>query len=337
MGLETHGSAAAAGTVQETMSQLDSKSIDTPCTPESKFEKCIGCSKPIVDRFLLKIGRGLSWHSSCLRCLECEESLSSHQSCYFKDQNVFCRRCYSREFGTKCARCLRSIDSSDWVRRAREHVYHLACFACDNCKRQLSTGEEFAMIENRVLCKSHYLELVEATCRSNGDGSGSEYGGEGSGSERPQQKTKRIRTTFTEDQLEVLQANFNVDSNPDGQDLERIAQITGLSKRVTQVWFQNSRARQKKHSTPHGMETAATGGKCTPGGMGSGGGTGGGGGDGVGLTGSDGYNGRSGGGLSLAVRKSSPLQPKFVDMLESCGKCGMIYCLCEKLAISSSS
>lgn len=38
-----------------------------------------------------------------------------------------------------------------------------------------------------------------------------------------------------------------MDSNPDGQDLERIAQITGLSKRVTQVWFQNSRARQKKH------------------------------------------------------------------------------------------
>ncbi|GIY91622.1 hypothetical protein CEXT_411401 [Caerostris extrusa] len=48
-------------------------------------------------------------------------------------------------------------------------------------------------------------------------------------------KTKRVRTTFTEEQLQVLQANFNLDSNPDGQDLERIAQITGLSKRVTQV------------------------------------------------------------------------------------------------------
>lgn len=47
--------------------------------------------------------------------------------------------------------------------------------------------------------------------------------------------------------MQVLQANFEVDSNPDGQDLERIAQITGLSKRVTQVWFQNSRARQKKY------------------------------------------------------------------------------------------
>ena len=46
-----------------------------------------------------------------------------------------------------------------------------------------------------------------------------------------------MRTTFTEEQVQILQANFQIDSNPDGQDLERIAQITGLSKRVTQVSF----------------------------------------------------------------------------------------------------
>lgn len=63
-------------------------------------------------------------------------------------------------------------------------------------------------------------------------------------------KSKRIRTTFTEEQLQVLQANFSIDSNPDGQDLERIANMTALSKRVTQVWFQNCRARQKKHKSP---------------------------------------------------------------------------------------
>lgn len=68
-------------------------------------------------------------------------------------------------------------------------------------------------------------------------------------------KAKRVRTTFTEEQLQVLQANFQLDSNPDGQDLERIAQITGLSKRVTQVWFQNSRARQKKHMHTGKMKT----------------------------------------------------------------------------------
>lgn len=48
--------------------------------------------------------------------------------------------------------------------------------------------------------------------------------------------------------MEVLQSNFQIDCNPDGQDLERIAINAGLSKRVTQVWFQNARARQKKHS-----------------------------------------------------------------------------------------
>lgn len=54
-------------------------------------------------------------------------------------------------------------------------------------------------------------------------------------------KPKRIRTTFSEEQLAVLQQHFARDSNPDSQDLERIALETGLSKRVTQVWFQNSR------------------------------------------------------------------------------------------------
>jgi hypothetical protein len=79
---------------------------------------------------------------------------------------------------------------------------------------------------------------------------------EGGDSESYQKnKAKRVRTTFTEEQLQVLQANFQLDSNPDGQDLERIAQITGLSKRVTQVWFQNSRARQKKHLHTGKMKT----------------------------------------------------------------------------------
>jgi len=62
-------------------------------------------------------------------------------------------------------------------------------------------------------------------------------------------KNKRMRTTFSEEQVQILQANFSIDSNPDGQDLERIAHISGLSKRVTQVWFQNCRARQKKYIT----------------------------------------------------------------------------------------
>ncbi|PSN54113.1 LIM/homeobox protein Awh, partial [Blattella germanica] len=150
-------------------------------------------------------------------------------------------------FGAKCSKCCRGISASDWVRKARDHVYHLACFACDSCKRQLSTGEEFALHEDRVLCKAHYLEILDGGSTSSDEGGDSES--------YHKNKAKRVRTTFTEEQLQVLQANFQLDSNPDGQDLERIAQITGLSKRVTQVWFQNSRARQKKHLHTGKMKT----------------------------------------------------------------------------------
>ncbi|XP_022327987.2 LIM/homeobox protein Awh-like isoform X2 [Crassostrea virginica] len=199
---------------------------------KSDGDLCYGCGDLITERFLLHVN-GQAWHVGCLRCCICQIGLERQTSCFIREDNIYCRNDYSREFGTKCAKCYRTIQSTDWVRRARENVYHLACFACDSCKRQLSTGEEFALHGDRVLCKSHYMELLE--------------GGSSKDSECSQKsKAKRVRTTFTEDQLQVLQANFQLDSNPDGQDLERIAQITGLSKRVTQVWFQNSRARQKK-------------------------------------------------------------------------------------------
>ena len=125
----------------------------------------------------------------------------------------------------------------------------LACFACDSCKRQLSTGEEFGISENRVLCKVHYLETIDGGCTSS-DGKYFftndiryrtikyaiiEILDNGDSESHTKKKTKRMRTTFTEEQVQILQANFQIDSNPDGQDLERIAQITGLSKRVTQV------------------------------------------------------------------------------------------------------
>ena len=44
-----------------------------------------------------------------------------------------------------------------------------------------------------------------------------------------------MRTTFTEEQIQILQANFQIDSNPDGQDLERIAQVKSRFTLLTKV------------------------------------------------------------------------------------------------------
>ncbi|KAF8796104.1 LIM/homeobox protein Lhx1 like protein [Argiope bruennichi] len=64
----------------------------------------------------------------------------------------------SVRFGTKCSGCSQGISPTDLVRRARNKVFHLKCFTCLVCRKQLSTGEElYVLDENRFICKDDYL------------------------------------------------------------------------------------------------------------------------------------------------------------------------------------
>lgn len=60
------------------------------------------------------------------------------------------------------------------------------------------------------------------------------------------QRDKRMRTTITPEQLEVLYQKYLLDSNPTRKMLDHISNEVGLKKRVVQVWFQNTRARERK-------------------------------------------------------------------------------------------
>ncbi|XP_029010325.1 zinc finger homeobox protein 3-like [Betta splendens] len=64
--------------------------------------------------------------------------------------------------------------------------------------------------------------------------------------EEEQRRDKRQRTTITPEQLEVLYQRYSLDSNPTRGVLESIARDVGLTRRVVQVWFQNTRARERK-------------------------------------------------------------------------------------------
>lgn len=64
---------------------------------------------------------------------------------------------YFRRYGTKCAGCDLGIPPTQVVRKTQDYVYHLQCFACTICSRQLNTGDEFYLMEDRKLvCKSDY-------------------------------------------------------------------------------------------------------------------------------------------------------------------------------------
>jgi len=58
-----------------------------------------------------------------------------------------------RLFGAKCASCKLGFGVSDLVMRARSHVYHVDCFRCVACGRQLVPGDEFALGDDGLLCR----------------------------------------------------------------------------------------------------------------------------------------------------------------------------------------
>ena len=65
----------------------------------------------------------------------------------------------SRCFGPKCGGCGEAIHYQDFVRKARDKVYHLRCFTCSLCSKQLSTGEVLYLQpgDDSLVCKDDYL------------------------------------------------------------------------------------------------------------------------------------------------------------------------------------
>lgn len=76
-----------------------------------------------------------------------------------------------RRFGTKCAACQQGIPPTQVVRRAQDFVYHLHCFSCIVCKRQLATGDEFYLMEDsRLVCKADYETAKQRGGFAEGEG-----------------------------------------------------------------------------------------------------------------------------------------------------------------------
>jgi insulin gene enhancer protein ISL-1 len=63
-------------------------------------------------------------------------------------------------FGTKCARCSLSFSKNDFVMRAKNKIYHIDCFRCVACSRQLIPGDEFALRDDGLFCKADH-DVVE--------------------------------------------------------------------------------------------------------------------------------------------------------------------------------
>ncbi|KFW82530.1 LIM/homeobox protein Lhx5, partial [Manacus vitellinus] len=180
-----------------------------------------------------------------------------------------------RRFGTKCAGCSQGISPSDLVRKARNKVFHLNCFTCMVCNKQLSTGEELYIIdENKFVCKEDYLNspsLKEGSLNSvssctdrslspdlqdpmqddtketdNSTSSDKETTNNENEEQNSGTKRRGPRTTIKAKQLETLKAAFAATPKPTRHIREQLAQETGLNMRVIQVGEPRAAGREEK-------------------------------------------------------------------------------------------
>ena len=84
-------------------------------------------------------------------CFYFPDSHSLYSSLISKDVDLF------RRFGPKCSGCGLGISPQDLVRKARDKVFHLKCFTCFVCHKQLVTGEELYVVgDTKFVCKEDY-------------------------------------------------------------------------------------------------------------------------------------------------------------------------------------
>lgn len=125
-------------------------------------QECMACKKPITDRFFLKT-MDQYWHEDCLKCSCCDCRLGEVGSTLFSKANLLlCRRDYLRLFGTTgyCAACKKMIPAFEMVMRAKNNVYHLECFACQQCMHRFCVGDRFYLADNKILCEFDYEERM---------------------------------------------------------------------------------------------------------------------------------------------------------------------------------
>uniref|UniRef100_A0A1I8IIH3 LIM homeobox transcription factor 1-alpha n=1 Tax=Macrostomum lignano TaxID=282301 RepID=A0A1I8IIH3_9PLAT len=232
------------------------------------MEICAGCNSSIEDKYLLKI-RTESWHEQC-------------ESCYVRDNVLYCRYDYAKKFGTRCSSCGQPIGAKELVMRANQHAYHLPCFACIACGLPLRKGDQFVVRDGRLFCRFDYERELAAALQQQPQPPAHQTVQQASSQQQQQQPqqpqqpqstgqpsrsprsedldelddsdseqggrggAKRPRTILSTGQRRKFKSAFEVNPKPSRKVRESLAAETGLSVRVVQVWFQNQRAKVKK-------------------------------------------------------------------------------------------
>ncbi|XP_014664436.1 PREDICTED: LIM/homeobox protein Lhx9-like [Priapulus caudatus] len=223
--------------------------------PRQRFsvKRCSRCHMGISANELVMRAKELVYHLSCFTCASCNKALTPGEHFGMKENMVYCRTHY--EFMMQGDYLPPHMHGSPGLPPGLPHGLPPGSLPFYNGVGAVQKGrprKRKSPAPDLDGCPSLGLSEGET------DLDGNPYP-PGTGP-----RTKRMRTSFKHHQLRTMKSYFALNHNPDAKDLKQLAQKTGLTKRVLQVWFQNARAKyrrnllrqeQKNHSDKSGQLT----------------------------------------------------------------------------------
>lgn len=117
----------------------------------------------------------------------------------------------------------------------------------DNCQNNENNVYEESLVSDSNDQDQSMLNGLNDLSSLNGSGSnGNLNASNSSGDERK----VRVRTLISDEQLAVLKSFYHKNPRPKREELERISSKIGHPFKVVKVWFQNSRARDRREGKP---------------------------------------------------------------------------------------
>ncbi|XP_046998492.1 LIM/homeobox protein Lhx2-like [Schistocerca americana] len=204
-------------------------------------KRCARCQAGISASELVMRARDLVYHVQCFTCASCGVPLAKGDHFGMRDELVYCRPHYE---------LLYSQDAAGAPYCDLEAAFRAGAGSCRPPSSRRTCPWACASPPPRSVSPAskmlHPSEL-SSSMESLGYDSSVTSPGNPAGQQQQQQRTKRMRTSFKHHQLRTMKSYFAINQNPDAKDLKQLAQKTGLSKRVLQVWFQNARAKWRRN------------------------------------------------------------------------------------------
>ncbi|XP_063633124.1 LIM/homeobox protein Lhx9-like [Cydia splendana] len=219
-------------------------------------KRCARCGAGITANELVMRARDAVYHLTCFSCAACGSLLSKGDVFGMRDNLVYCRPHYEQDYDDDSVYRCQEMDSEG----SPSQFYGGPSQKGRPRKRKLAQSPDDMQVQTMRMA-STALEILHRGELSSSMESLAYDSGAASPGSVSSARTKRMRTSFKHHQLRTMKSYFAVNQNPDAKDLKQLAQKTGLSKRVLQVWFQNARAkwrrnimRQETNPTPHSIQ-----------------------------------------------------------------------------------